>query len=373
MKICPNCQHANEATNDFCENCGADLSQVVSQQHAQARKTGKVHGESRQNQGYSRADNHRFSWLKIGGSVLVIILIAVIGFGYHQYHAGKDQQIAAVVKSMTGQKQTKLVENLVSDNADFKISKQSVQPLLTYIQKHPQYARDLKMDLQHNGHSSDYTFVVKQVGTKWTLFPTFKLRVTTMEPLISTNLKNATLEANGTDLVETKNAHATYKVGPLCPGTYRFKLSNSDRTITHKVNLMGRKNTHELISLVANEKSSTATTANADTTTDTDSDSSALDTENSTESDTQSGTGSTYDDLSSSAQTAVSKIAATTDSDVNDYDYTESEPYTDVYEIKCYTSGTSDLVDTYRYDDVHGILALYNSDTGKFETVDTNE
>ena len=69
----------------------------------------------------------------------------------------------------------------------------------------------------------------------------------------------------------------------------------------------------------------------------------------------------------------MSKIAATTDSDVNDYDYTESEPYTDVYEIKCYTSGTSDLVDTYRYDDVHGILALYNSDTGKFETVDTNE
>ncbi|WP_285299032.1 zinc-ribbon domain-containing protein [Lactiplantibacillus plantarum] len=30
MKICPNCQHENEADNVFCENCGADLTHIDS-------------------------------------------------------------------------------------------------------------------------------------------------------------------------------------------------------------------------------------------------------------------------------------------------------------------------------------------------------
>lgn len=369
MKICPNCRHENEASNVFCENCGADLSHDDGSEQVQTSEVNQKLGESRQNQGNKQVTVRRLRWLRISGSVFAVVIIAGISFGFYQYHVGKNQQIAAAIKLMTGNKRAALSKSLVSDNSTFKITKQSIKPLMTYIQKHPQYAQDLKTDLQHNGYSSDHTFVVKQVGTKWTLFPTYKLRVTTMQPLITTNLKNATLEANGIDLVTTKSAHATYKVGPLFPGTYTFKLSNSDKTIKHKVNLMGHANVHELISLIANKKSSATATTNTDNTANNESGSSSLN----SESESQSSTGSVYDDLSSSAQTAVSEIAAATGGEVNDYDYTESEPHTDVYEIKCYTSGTSDLADTYRYDDVNDILARYNASTGKFETVDSND
>lgn len=372
MKICPNCQHENEADNVFCENCGADLTHIDSAERTQASGTEQKLGDSRQYQAHKPAKTQQSRWLRISGNVLAVVIIVGGGFGFYQYHTGKNQQIAAEVEMMTSNKPTTLSKHLVSDNTGLKITKQSVKPLMTYIQKHPQYAQDLKTDLQHNGYSSDHTFVVKQIGTKWTLFPTYKLRVTTMQPLITTNLKNATLEANDIELVTTESAHATYKVGSLFPGTYMFKLSNSDTTITHKVNLMGHANVHELISLVANKKAATTSTANTDTkatTASDESDSSLINSEN----ESQSGTGSAYDDLSSSAQTAMSEIAAATGGDISDYDYTASEPHTDVYEIKCYVSGTNDLADTYRYDDVNDILARYNTSTGKFETVDSND
>ncbi|WP_262336769.1 zinc-ribbon domain-containing protein [Lactiplantibacillus plantarum] len=39
MKICPNCQHENEADNVFCENCGADLTHIDSAERTQASGT----------------------------------------------------------------------------------------------------------------------------------------------------------------------------------------------------------------------------------------------------------------------------------------------------------------------------------------------
>ncbi|MGA3432547.1 zinc-ribbon domain-containing protein [Lactiplantibacillus plantarum] len=55
MKICPNCQHENEADNVFCENCGADLTHIDSAERTQASGTEQKLGDSRQYQAHKPA------------------------------------------------------------------------------------------------------------------------------------------------------------------------------------------------------------------------------------------------------------------------------------------------------------------------------
>ena len=363
MKVCPKCQHENAADNAFCEQCGADLSQVAvkTEQAAKTKTATKATGEHR-SQATNKA-HHGMRWGVI--AIIAVVAVVVIGLGvsFYQKQVGKKKQIATITQLVKDDQSNAFAKKLVSDDPSLTITGDTVQPFMTYVRKHPAYLKNMTTDLQASGYTSDHTFTVKTVGHNWLIFPVYKLQVTMMHPEISTNVSNAAIKANGTVLATTKNSHYVYKAGPLFPGHYTFKLAGTSSSATTTTDLISQSDVHQSVSLLAKAaktgKDSTTDSASADTSSS-----------ESPKGNDAKHTGKVYTKLSNSAQTAVSEIQDKDGVDPDDYTFTESQPYSDVYEIKLYDKDSDSNTATYRYDTVHDILAKYDSSTGKFVEVD---
>ncbi|TGD17805.1 TcaA second domain-containing protein [Levilactobacillus suantsaiihabitans] len=367
MKTCPNCHQKIAANSMFCEHCGFDLSQTPAkparrQRHHTSSKSGK-----------------RSKWLSRGvWCVLAVAAIAVIvlGVSFYNKQAGKEKQVATITDYITDNQSDDLADHLISDNPNLKITGDTVQPLLTYARTHPNYVKEMKADLQKNGETRDHTFSLVTAGHNLLVFPIYKLRVTTMHPVLTTNVANATLMANSHALATSKNDHYTFKAGPLFPGHYTFKLSGSRSHAKATANLIASNDVAKHVDLIAQSSRRAHDTTNAN-----DDEASVSDATNGTVTDNTThdddddyDDNDDYDDLSVNAQTAVDELYYNDyiDSE-DDYTYTESEAHPDVTEVKLYDADTGDHYSTYRYDDIHDILSEYNSSTGKFETVDTDD
>ncbi|MCY9806163.1 zinc ribbon domain-containing protein [Lentilactobacillus senioris] len=355
MKICPNCHHKNASSNAFCEQCGYDLSKVKSQVASASGE--KKRQSSSTNEHHSNSKN---PWLIRGVLIVAGVAIVTGGFFYGR-KVDKEKQIDTIVNAVQSKQSNRIAAQVVSDNPGLKITGKTVEPFINYLKQNPNYDSDMKASLQQTGYTTDRIFKLKATKNKWLVFPVYKLEVTTMHPEIATNVNNAAIKANGTVLATTKNDNYIYNAGPLFPGAYEFKLEGTQSSATKKVDLMDANDTNKSISLLTKKASEGRDVVNnvAD--------------DNVSETPGQddiSHTGSEYEDLSSSAQNVVSEMESRTDKIADNYTYTESEPHDDVYEIELYDKDDDQYVTTYRYDDIHGVLAEYDSSTGKFEEVD---
>ncbi|WP_125582074.1 TcaA second domain-containing protein [Levilactobacillus cerevisiae] len=376
MKTCPNCHQSVAADSIFCEHCGFDLRTAPAQATATKPHRSRHHGKA------PKPGKHRSKWFTRGVwcilAVAVIVVIVLAGSFYNK-QAGKEKQIATMTDDITENQSNDFAKKLVSDNPNLKITGDTVQLLLTYARQHPNYVKAMKADLQKSGETRDHTFTLETAGHSFLIFPIYKLRVTTMHPVLTTNVANATLMANGKALVTSKNDHYTYKAGPLFPGHYTFKLSGSQSKASVSANLVASNAVNKSIDLIvtSTKKGHDVTNDNEDESTVTDATGGKVEdnTTNSDDDDDSSDTdsGDSYDDLSVEAQTAMDELSDADDIDEDDYTYTESSPAAHVTEIKLYDNDSGDHEGTYRYDDIHDILAEYNSADGKFETVDVDD
>ncbi|UIF28918.1 zinc ribbon domain-containing protein [Levilactobacillus brevis] len=353
MKTCPNCHQPVTPGSTFCENCGFDLRQTPA----------KPHRRHRESQSTKPAKHTK--WLsRTVWTVLAVAVVAVAALGYSFYNkqAGKEQQVANMADMITNNQSNDLAKVMVSDNPNLKITGDTVQPLLTYARQHKRYAKDFQQELLNNGETRDQTFKLETDGHTMLIFPIYKLRVRTMHPVLSTNVANATLEANGSPLVTAKNNHFTYTAGPLFPGHYTFKLSGSRSKATSSVDLMKNNDVHKQVSLLT-----TGTATGHDTTTDNDDTSSD---EQPNANDAPDRTGKDASDLSDSDQEAIDAASDTYNFDVDDNTYTVTVPADDMLEIKAYDKASGQHEGTFRYDQIHDIVSQYNPDTDKFETDD---
>ena len=352
MKICPKCHHKNNSTNAFCEECGYDLKDVkVQSKNKFERSRGSKNSKGAKNSLIKRA-----VFMSAG-------LLIIIGGIFYCRKVGKDNQINEIIDAVQSDHSNQIALKMVSDNPSLKITNQSVEPFVEYIKKHPRYTDTMKADLQQTGYTSDRVFKLKIVKNNWLILPVYKLQAKTMRPEISTNVSNAAIKANGNILATTKDDNYVYNSGTLFPGSYEFKLEGSQSSASQKVDLMDANDINKSISLLA--KTPDDSQENSD---ETSNDSSKATDDSSNNNSTH--TGSEYKDLSTPAQNAVALIEEKTDKYTDDYTYTESEPSPDVYELKLYDKDDNQYVSTYRYDNIHNILAEYNESTGKYEEVD---
>jgi len=393
MKVCPNCQRENKDSSMYCAYCGYDLSKhsrntekkIVESTNTAANKNEKSVQEQSSETQVKQADGvsdnlqkaslvddqtevrhskraKRPLRLRWGLALGVVIVVLAVGGVLYQKKFGKRQQITAITQLITANNTTALSDSLVSNDAKIQMTDKTFKPFMTYANKHPEYVTAMRADLNRNGYTSDHTFTVVTASHKWFVVPVYKLRVTMMYPKIKTNVNYADIKVNGTTVRTTESDHETYTAGPLFPGSYQIKLTNGLTTLKTKVNLIGRADRHKSVSLLE------STTDNWFT--DSGFGESSTSSDSSQSSDSQTHTGSDYDDLSSSAQTAVTAIENHDQLNPDDYTFTESQPYTDVYEIKLYDRSSDKHVNTYRYDDVNNILAIYDSSTDKFVAED---
>lgn len=360
MKKCPSCHQPVVAGSSFCEHCGFDLRTATTE------TTGKPHRLGRHGKTAIAKPAKKSKWLSRGLWCLLavaVITVGVLGISFYNKQAGKEKQIATITDNITDNQSNDFAEKLVSDNPNLKITGNTVQPFMTYARTHPNYVKAMKSDLQRSGKTRDSLFTLETDGHNFLIFPIYKLRVATMHPVLSTNIANVTLMANGKALVTSKNNHYTYQAGPLFPGHYTFRLAGSQSKASVTTNLIASNDRNKQIDLNAKTASRghDVTNNNEDETTVTDATGGQTPT---------TPTGKSIDAMSDTTQTAVNELVYNDDiDDAYDYTYTESTPQPDVTEIKLYDKDTDKLDSTYRYDDIHDILAKYETSSGKFKTI----
>ncbi|WP_261809930.1 TcaA second domain-containing protein [Levilactobacillus humaensis] len=371
MKTCPNCQQSVASDSIFCEHCGFDLRTTPVTPPTETRRGGRHRNGKSAKPGKKKA-----KWLSRGiwGVLAVAVIVVIVLAGsFYSKQAGKQKQIATITDDITDNQSNDFAKKMVSDNPNLKIDGDTVQPFFDYARKHPNYVKVMKADLQKSGETRDHTFKLETAGHNFLVFPVYKLKVTTMHPVLTSNVANATLLANGKALVTTKNDHYSYKAGPLFPGQYIFKLSGGRVHKSTTVNLVAGNTINKHIDLIvqATKGGHDVVNENEDESTVTDATGGKV--EDNTTSDDDSNATDSYDDLSAEAQMALDELSDNDDLDTDDYTYKESTPQPHVTEIKLYDVDSGDHDSTYRYDDIHDILAEYDSSKGKFEEVDFDD
>jgi len=357
MKMCPNCHHPVASDSIFCENCGFDLRKAPSKPKQSRRRlrTAKP--------GKGTKWLTRTVWTILAVAVIIVV---TLGFSFYNKQVGKEKQVANMADMITNNQSNDLAKVMVSDNPNLKITGNTVQPLLTYARTHKNYTKAFQRALMTSGETRDQSFKLITDGHTMLVFPVYKLRVRTMHPVLTTNVVNATLEANGTPLVTAKNNHFTYTAGPLFPGHYAFKLSGSRSKATAHANLMKSNDVHRQISLLATG----TTTGKDEVTNDADTTSDGQPTADDDSADNKASTGKEATALSSSDQEGINAASDEFDFDVDDNTYTVSTPADNMLEIKVYDKSSGQHEGTFRYDQIHSIVSEYNPDTNKFETND---
>ncbi|WP_024747313.1 TcaA second domain-containing protein [Levilactobacillus namurensis] len=358
MQTCPHCHQPVTAGSRFCEHCGYDLTQAPA----------ATAGRRRANSQSPRSHHHWLGKVLGGVIVLAVIVVAFLGVGFYHRQAGKPKQITTITDAITANQSNDLAKHLTSDDPSLKITGDTVQPFLDYTRKHPQYVKNMRADLLDSGETRDHTFKLVTAGHTLGVLPVYKLQVATMHPHLSTNAANATILANNDAVITAKNDHFTYTAGPLFPGHYTFKLSGTRDKASVTTDLLGSQDRNQAIALTAKA----AKTTGSSTTTTT----SNFGTGEQPHPNDQSSSatrGQLEADMSSDAQEAIDAASDDYDFDPDDERYTVSEPHPQVLEIKTYDRDTGVSDGTYRYDQVHSIVSLYNASTGKFETNDDDD
>ncbi|WP_061776369.1 TcaA second domain-containing protein [Levilactobacillus senmaizukei] len=381
MKECPNCHQPVTPGSTFCDHCGYDLRQAQSTVAPDATpETAEPH--RRRNGKGNRRKLLKFRKKKTGKpakkgrwfkriiwSVIAIagVIVLILALSFYNKQAGKDKQIDNMADMITGNQSDDLAKVLLSDNPNLKIDGDTVQPFLTYARTHPKYIDSMKASLKQSGETTDQIFKLVTDGHNFLIFPIYKLRVTTLHPTVATNVDNATIVANGVDLVTSKSDHYVYKAGPLFPGHYKFKLSGSRSKASQSVNLISNGDNDRQIDLIAKSlKAEKSSSNDSDSNNDNATNNSQI--QQPTGDNTKASDYTDQDDVDDDQQDAIDAVSDEFDYPEDDFDFKVSEPYTDVYQVKVYDNANDhSLFGTYRYDDIHNVYSEYNTDTGKFD------
>jgi len=381
MKECPNCHQPVTPGSTFCDHCGYDLRQAQSTVAPDATpETAEPH--RRRNGKGNRRKLLKFRKKKTGKpakkgrwfkriiwSVIAIagVIVLILALSFYNKQAGKDKQIDNMADMITGNQSDDLAKVLLSDNPNLKIDGDTVQPFLTYARTHPKYIDSMKASLKQSGETTDQIFKLVTDGHNFLIFPIYKLRVTTLHPTVATNVDNATIVANGVDLVTSKSDHYVYKAGPLFPGHYKLKLSGSRSKASQSVNLISNGDNDRQIDLIAKSlKAEKSSSNDSDSNNDNATNNSQI--QQPTGDNTKASDYTDQDDVDDDQQDAIDAVSDEFDYPEDDFDFKVSEPYTDVYQVKVYDNANDhSLFGTYRYDDIHNVYSEYNTDTGKFD------
>lgn len=231
-KFCPNCGNGISSEDSFCDNCGFNLKQEMiedNQYNEFKEHKQKIKSESRQRK-VKRKPIGR------GKKILITFIIIVIagffgGYFYLKSYYSRDNQLNRAITALSKENYEQSLKYLTSEDANLKLNKKSIKPLLTYVSTHHNLLQLMK---NSNNKDGDYKFV--RSGSYFLIFPSYKFRITGVYPEITTNTSNTKVTVSGTKL----NASGKMKnkeIGPLVPGKYTFVATAkiSGKNVTNKI------------------------------------------------------------------------------------------------------------------------------------------
>lgn len=236
--FCPNCGQEVEKGATFCGNCGFNLADYFKDQSNQGQSaanqqsvtnktsTTQTGNQAQQVTAQRRTAVHKPPMSKrkkiLVSTLSVIGVILIAGYFYAKSYYSPEKQLDRAITALSGNDASTSLDYLTTEDTKLKLTKQSIKPFLSYLNKHHTVIESLK-----NG--SGYSFVPS--GKRMLFFPAYKFELKGVYPRITTNAAGTKVSISGTKLVTTGEVR-NKEVGPLVPGQYTFvakaKISGKD-------------------------------------------------------------------------------------------------------------------------------------------------
>ncbi|MDM5153888.1 YARHG domain-containing protein [Bacillus sp. DX1.1] len=208
MNICTKCGLQLDDGQQFCQQCGHDISNEPEPPVPKSRRMSK--GK------------------KIWFAILAICIICIGGaylYGAKYYSA--EAQIDRIVTILQERNTEKLIDVVKTDDPQFLVDEETVKPLFNYIKEYPSYITELKASIQQQKKKQNEVgkvdFALTKDGKYFFLFDRYKLKAKTYYVSLLADEKDAVLKMNGKELDKTNDKMFEKQYGPFFPGLQIFQ------------------------------------------------------------------------------------------------------------------------------------------------------
>ncbi|PIC63481.1 hypothetical protein CSV79_11420 [Sporosarcina sp. P13] len=232
MRKCLSCQEMNSEKQELCTNCGTSLS--LRRAHTKKSFIQKT---------------------PLYQIVLAIVLV-VAAFGYivMQSEYGKEAVAEQFVTALIEQDTSTLHELIVPKDSRITIDKDSLQALLTLIEKNPSLVQTIENSLKEQ---SDGMFTMRAFGKRLGLFPRYTINPTGYIVEVESPGNETVLSTANSEIGYIKNEGEVAEFGPFLAGIYSIKMTTMihEETVSEEIqaNVFGTDQTINLTFASINE------------------------------------------------------------------------------------------------------------------------
>lgn len=211
MNFCENCGEKLTEGSKFCENCGA----VVENESEDTSIPDK------QKKDMPKVVLTKIQKIAIGGLVGLGVL-SFVGYKIGENVYSQENQTEALIETLSGKDPKKIAEVLHSNDPNFEITAETMEPFVDYLENNPNYLNALVNELQF---SNTYdSFEIKKDSKHLFFFDKYELFMEPVYAHVITNVDGAKIYNNDEEFLTSDSDDFKKEIGPLAPGTYEFSV-----------------------------------------------------------------------------------------------------------------------------------------------------
>ncbi|PID23608.1 YARHG domain-containing protein [Sporosarcina sp. P7] len=220
MKKCPICNELNRNQQEYCTNCKTFL--------------------------VSRNLNKKRSLLKIPLYpivLLVIVLVAISSYYAMETKYGRKATTEHFISALIEQDQDTLHEMIMPKDSRISINAESIQALLTLVEKNPSIVQVIETNLK--AKTDNGMFSMHVTGKRFGLFPHYTINPAGYILKVKSIGEETVLSIHDTEIGYIKKSNEQAEFGPYMAGIYPIKMTTTlqDESVREEIqaNVFGAK------------------------------------------------------------------------------------------------------------------------------------
>ncbi|PID22053.1 hypothetical protein CSV61_07520 [Sporosarcina sp. P3] len=225
MKKCPICNEMNTNQQEYCTHCKAFLA--------------------------SRYSNKKRTFLKTPLYpilLIAIVLVATISYYTIENKYGRKAITEQFISALIEQDRDELHELIVPKDSRISIDGESIQALLTLIEKNPSLVQVVESHLQEQ--TDEGMFSIRAVGKRFGFFPRYTINPAGYILKVKSIGDETVLSIHDTEMGYIKKSEEQAEFGPYMAGIYPIKMTTTidDESVREEIqaNVFGAKQTIHL-------------------------------------------------------------------------------------------------------------------------------
>lgn len=229
-EYCENCRE-EKVEGNFCEKCGHPYGKAKNSQLSETVEA--VPQPAKQ-----LSSKQRKRYTVVGAAVLIVLIFIFGTYKFGESYYSKTNQVERYQELLLSTDAEKIAKAVKSTDQQFQLTKENIQVYTNYLKDNKAYLTNLTNHLS-NVKASESDVYLKKNGKHFFLFDKYDLMLQPVYFNVVTNVNGMSLAVN--DVQEeaiSDQENYTWKLGPLVPGDYLIKGTfdyNGEETTVEQV------------------------------------------------------------------------------------------------------------------------------------------